>query len=86
MWGGGGGGGNQPEFSVNGIFSPRDCRKQSANLILCSKPILSITPLSNLASNPVFGWGVGAKFIPLFSSVCMYVGMYECMHVCMRMY
>ena len=48
-----GGGVNQPEFSVNGIFSHRDCRKQS---------------LSNLASNPFFGWGVGTKFRPLFSS------------------
>ena len=32
--GGGGGGGNEPEFSVNGIFSSRDCQKQSANFIL----------------------------------------------------
>ena len=61
-------GGNQPEFSVNGIFSPRDCRKQSANFTLWSKTALSITPLSNLASIPVFGWGVGIKFRPLFSS------------------
>ena len=43
-------------------------RKQSANLILCPKTALSITPMSNLASNPDFGLAVGTKFRPLFSS------------------
>ena len=43
--------------------------ENSQPISFCDKnTALSITPLSDVASNPVFGSGVRTKFRPLFSS------------------